>query len=446
MDPITRRRFLAGLAILGGGCLQSRAIGSRLPSEIAVTADFDRPQFSIPEDFLGLSFETRRIVLQDYLIPENETVIELIKKLSPRGVIRIGGNTSDEPVTPEELGRPQLERFAKFIKATGWSVIYGLNLGSGTAERAADEAALVSELLGSEDIVFQIGNEPDLFQLRKLKANGYGKDVFITDWRNFSNAVKARVPGAAFAGPDVSSDTSWMGPFVKSFGNEARFATHHYYSEGPAGNKSVTITRMLESSYILTNRIRAIDDTIRSDLPLRMTEMNSVWNGGQPGISDTFASALWAIDAMLTLAAAGWIGVNFHTNGAIYSPIRHEADGSFQAQPLYEGLVFFSKVVRGSVCPVLIQEDPPSTLRVFAIRGDHGKRKLIVLNLGWQARQIRVLLPWREATVRTLSAPKAESQSDIRFSDPTRKELDSHQGAFKLVMPPVTATVIESII
>jgi hypothetical protein len=94
------------------------------------------------------------------LIPENETVIELIKKLSPRGVIRIGGNSSDEPVTPEELGRSQLERFAKFIKATGWSVIYGLNLGSGTAERAADEAALVSELLGSENIVFKIGNEP----------------------------------------------------------------------------------------------------------------------------------------------------------------------------------------------------------------------------------------------------------------------------------------------
>ena len=119
MDPITRRRFLAGLAVLGGGCLQSQAFGSRLPSEIAVTADFDRPQFSVPEGSLGLSFETREIVLQDYLIPENETVIELIKKLSLRGVIRIGGNTSDEPVTPEELDRPQLERFAKFIKRRG---------------------------------------------------------------------------------------------------------------------------------------------------------------------------------------------------------------------------------------------------------------------------------------------------------------------------------------
>ena len=445
MDPITRRRFLAGLAVLGGGYLQSRAFGSRLPSEIAVTADFDRPQFSIPEDFLGLSFETRRIVLQDYLIPENETVIELIKKLSPRGVIRIGGNSSDEPVTPEELGRSQLERFAKFIKATGWSVIYGLNLGSGTAERAADEAALVSELLGSENIVFQIGNEPDLFQLRKLKANGYGKDAFIIDWRNFSNAVKARVPGAVFAGPDVSSDTSWMGPFVKNFGSEVRFATHHYYSEGPAGNKSVSISRMLESSYVLTNRIRAIDDTIRSDLPLRMTEMNSVWNGGQSGISDTFASALWAIDAMLTLAAAGWIGVNFHTNGAIYSPIRHEADGSFQAQPLYQGLIFFSKVAIGSVCPVLIEEDPPSTFRVFAIRGKRGERRIVFLNLGWQARQIRVLLPWREAMVQTFSALNANGRADIRLSDATKKKLDSHQGGFKMAVPPVTATVIESV-
>jgi hypothetical protein len=445
MDAITRRRFLTGLAALGGTCLQPRAFASRKPSEIAVTADFDRPLFPVPDDFLGLSFETRRIVLQDYLIPENETVIELIRKLSPKGVIRIGGNTSDEPVSPEQLGRPQLERFAKFIKATGWNVIYGLNLGSGTAERAADEAALVSELLGPENLVFQIGNEPDLFQMRKLQPNGYGKDTFITDWRNFSHAVKARAPGAAFAGPDVSSDTSWMGPFVKIFGNDVRFVTHHYYSEGPAGNKNVSISRMLESSQYLTYRLRAIDDAIRSDLPLRMTEMNSVWNGGQPGISDTFASALWAIDAMLTLAAAGWIGVNFHTNGAVYSPIRHEADGSFQPQPLYEGLVFFSKMARGSVCPVLIQEDPPNDFRVFAIRGSHDERRLICLNLsGGAVRRIEVALPWREATFRVLSAPSLESKTDIRFSDAAEKPLVSREkGAFKLELAPATATVVE---
>src|ERR1700736_1661477 len=185
MDAITRRRFLTGLAALGGTCLQPRAFASRKPSEIAVTANFDRPLFPVPDDFLGLSFETRRIVLQDYLIQENETVIELIRKLSPKGVIRTGGNTSDEPVSPEQLGRPQLERFAKFIKATGWNVIYGLNLGSGTAERAADEAALVSELLGPENLVFQIGNEPDLFQMRKLQRIIYGKDTRITDWRKY---------------------------------------------------------------------------------------------------------------------------------------------------------------------------------------------------------------------------------------------------------------------
>jgi hypothetical protein len=409
-----------------------------------MTADFDRPQFAIPDDFLGLSFETKRITLQDYLIPENQTVIDLLKKLSPEGVIRIGGNTSDEPVSPDELGRAQLERFANFIKATGWNVIYGLNLGSGTPERAADEAAMVSELLGSQNLVFQIGNEPDLFQARKLRANGYGKDTFITDWRNFSNAVKARVPGVMFAGPDVSSDTSWMGPFVKVFGNDIRIVTHHYYSEGPAGNKNVSVSRMLESGQYLTSRLRAIDDSIRSDLPLRMTEMNSVWNGGQPGISDTFASALWAIDAMLTLASAGWIGVNFHTNGAVYSPIRRETDGSFQPQPLYEGLVFFSKAARGSICPVLIQEDTPISFRAFAIRGNRNERRLICLNLAWERRRVRVKLPWRKATLRVLSAPRLESRTDIRFSDPEATTLVSREdGAFQLELAPMTATVIE---
>ena len=46
---------------------------------------------------------------------------------------------------------------------------------------------------------------------------------------------------------------------------------------------------------------------------LRVDELNSVACRGKAGVSDTFASSLWATDALFALARAGVDGVNLHT-------------------------------------------------------------------------------------------------------------------------------------
>ena len=57
-------------------------------------------------------------------------------------------------------------------------------------------------------------------------------------------------------------------------------------------------------------------------LLFRMTEGNSCFGGGKPGVSDAFASALWGADYMLTCALAGYCGVNLHGGGdGLYTPI-----------------------------------------------------------------------------------------------------------------------------
>jgi hypothetical protein len=43
-----------------------------------------------------------------------------------------------------------------------------------------------------------------------------------------------------------------------------------------------------------------------------MTEGNTCYRGGKPGVSDVFASALWSADYLLTLASLGYAGVNLH--------------------------------------------------------------------------------------------------------------------------------------
>jgi len=49
-----------------------------------------------------------------------------------------------------------------------------------------------------------------------------------------------------------------------------------------------------------------------SNLVFRMTEGNSCYRGVKPGMSNAFASALWAGDYMLHMAALGCGGVNLH--------------------------------------------------------------------------------------------------------------------------------------
>lgn len=47
-------------------------------------------------------------------------------------------------------------------------------------------------------------------------------------------------------------------------------------------------------------------------VPFRMTEGNTVYQGGKPGLSDVFAAALWGADYLLELMSLGYSGVNLH--------------------------------------------------------------------------------------------------------------------------------------
>ena len=83
-----------------------------------------------------------------------------------------------------------------------------------------------------------------------------------------------------------------------------------------------------------------MDSAKAAGLPFRMAEGNSCYNAGKLGVSDTFASALWAGDFCLQMASLGCVGVNLHggANG-YYSPIVGSIANGFSARPEYYGLM-----------------------------------------------------------------------------------------------------------
>ena len=140
----------------------------------------------MPVDFVGLSYEVQ-LLKDPTFAPSNVGLVRQFKALAPRGVLRLGGNTSEiacwkaapgspEPEHPqvrEVEGEPKPQYYAvtpeavrnlkRFLEATGWTCIYGIGMGTNTPERAAAEATVVASALGERLQYFQMGNEVDLF-------------------------------------------------------------------------------------------------------------------------------------------------------------------------------------------------------------------------------------------------------------------------------------------
>src|SRR5262249_49179944 len=152
-----------------------------------------------------------------------------------------------------------------------------------------------------------IGNEPDGFgRWTRVRPAPYDVAAFIAEWTQFAAAIRARVPDAAFAGPDVAAATDWVPAFAAAALPGLVLLTRHHYAEGPAGDPRVSVPRLLQSSGDIESTLRQLGDASRvARLPYRIAEANSVFNEGEPGVSDTLGAALWGLDLMFRCAAAG---------------------------------------------------------------------------------------------------------------------------------------------
>ena len=363
LQPLTRRSFLGGAALplLPGIAL------AQSPAKLAGTLTLEPHAVvaSVPENFMGLSYESAQLRSPNFFAPSNERLLAFLKTLSPRGVLRLGGNTSEftiwsptvQPAGPQEAVGPDtgsrkprprtvisqeaVKNLAGFIKAARWQLIYGLNLGNGTPEQAAQEAKAVLEAAGDQLIAFQIGNEPDLYHRNGLRPPDWTFEDYFAQWKQFADAVRRLSPQARFAAPDVATNVEWITNFARRGGSEIVELSGHYYAEGPPENPAMNIDRLLHPDPKLERNIPLIQQACRmSGRPYRMAETNSCYHGGKAGVSDTFAAALWGGDYTLQLMQAGFTGINFHGGGqGYYTPIAFSPQTGFSARPLYYGML-----------------------------------------------------------------------------------------------------------
>ena len=171
MTTISRRRFVATavLSLAATRLRAQRGAGAQVTLKVSTEA----VGALMPADFVGLSYEVQQLTDPSFFSEGNVGLIRQFKALAPGGVLRLGGNTSEfawwkatpgssEPEHPQTRvveGEPQRQYYAVtpeavrnlagFLKATGWTCLYGIGMGTNTPERAAEEAAFVAQTLGA---------------------------------------------------------------------------------------------------------------------------------------------------------------------------------------------------------------------------------------------------------------------------------------------------------
>jgi hypothetical protein len=333
---------------------------STTDSVISVTVDQTKTSYKIPSTFEGLSYEMSELI-QDpsFLNANNTTIIQLIKNLGG-GLLRIGGNSSDiytwtgtarGLTTPaNSITTTEIDNLSAFAKAVGWQVIFGLNMGVYNPTLAANEANYVFKSLQSNLLALQFGNEPDGYaSWNPIRTAPYSESNYETQWNSYFKAVKAQVPAAPLAGPDVAYQSSWVASFAANEGNNVMLLTSHYYQNGPASNPSINISSLFTPIPQYPDYFQVINKAgLSANLPWRITECNSINGGGKAGVSDVFASALWALDFMWQVAENNGQGVNFHGfNGGGYSAFS-VVNGVATVAPEYYSFLAFKYGTSGS--------------------------------------------------------------------------------------------------
>jgi hypothetical protein len=366
----------------------------------------------IPGGFVGLSMEFRGLASYAGLDPKAPSPVfeQLLRNLAPgqSPVLRIGGDGTDWTWYPVpgiarpggvkyDITKAWLGTVRSVAEDLNARVILGVNLEANSTRVASAEANAEVSQIGRKWIrALEIGNEPELYgtfswyktasgQHIDGRPAGYDYTAFLGD---YARMVKVMPPGVALAGPSSGSLTylAALGGFLTDY-PRVRVATIHRYPLKHCGTSTATIGDLLsnDAAQGLGASVASYVPVVHArHVPLRIDELNAITCGGVRGVSDSFASALWAVDALFSLARTGVDGVNFHTvpktiNELVSSDFVHGHWRSF-VHPQYYGMMLFAQAAPAGSRLLRIAGAPAPGVHAWATRGREGAVRVVLIN------------------------------------------------------------------
>lgn len=223
--------------------------------------------------------------------------------------------TLQESVTLGPLAFENLNNISSCIPIN-W--IIGLNFNESFVtdpENALMMAQAAQRSLGCNLYAFEIGNEPDNFVALKQRSPGWNIPKYVNEWISYEHKLQQAVPAIADHGLEAAVfGSGWRvadllyyktqnTTFIRRFQSQIRGISKHDYQTSNCNPKYIpTIQDLLNHTKIDNNIKYAVSGIKQSDMinkSVRMGEFNSISCQGRDGVSNTFASALWAIDYMV---------------------------------------------------------------------------------------------------------------------------------------------------
>lgn len=464
------------LATACGGKTSPRAPGKPTPlgpDQAEVTVPSQASTVAIPALFLGLSTEFTTLPL----LEEHPILWErVIGHMSPFPVfpLRIGGDSSEHvdltnrpiQLPPWALGpTPELvNETARVMSQSQLQLMIDIDTIVGTPDGvAAWMGALLRSLhhqLNHGNIAaFEIGNEPDIYNPKAwagginisgnappnphhLQPADLPREITSTSfgetYQAYARALHSAAPTVPLMAPALAdaTDLGWIKTLLRYRSRSLKVITVHIYPYSacahPGQPTYPTIQKIL-SENATAGMARTVSPAValahHANLGVRVTEINSVTCGGVEGVSNSFATALWAPDAMFELMRAGVEGINLHARvTSINRPFSFNQQG-LQTRPLLYGMILFKRMLGGGddrLVPVQVRSSRSLDLKVWAVRSEVSQSfdegtpfvsnplKMLVINKGPSPALITLHLPTRSrAFVQRLLAPSASSTSGV---------------------------------
>jgi hypothetical protein len=343
---------------------------------------------TVGANFAGLSYEKSSMALPRFT-PDNTDLIGLFRRLGP-SLMRLGAGSVDTVHwaqagagrTSGQVAPSDIDALAGFLQQTGWTILYGVNLATSTPAAAAAEVAYAANALGGSLSGVEFGNE----------CNGYPGHYFPPTWKladfeilweQFRGAVLLAAPKVVLTGPGSAVDISgWTIPFGEKV-TKAQIAllTQHYY-RASGQSASSTAAELVSTDLTLQKDLKILAAGASAiGVPFRITETNSFYGGGAPGVSNSYASSLWVIDHLFSIAMGGASGANLHGGGSGngYTPIADNSGVVIEARPEYYGALLFTLAGQGSLISTSVAAEGLN-VTAYTVKSADGTLSIVAVN------------------------------------------------------------------